>query len=119
MPIPFVDFNKFAILIWLVLFFGGAILPPVTGIMLNTVEESKRTAANSVANTVYNLMGYLPAPTFYGMVSAIANTPNDSSSRVPMACLMYSTLFSISFMFYGINAKIARERALKGASPVK
>lgn len=70
-PIPFVDFKVFAFLIWFLLFFGGFLLPQVTGIMLNSVEESKRTSANSIANLFYNLFGYLPAPSFYGMVSSI------------------------------------------------
>lgn len=107
LPIPFVDFSVFAWLMWLLLFFGGFLLPQVTGIMLNTVEEKKRTSANSIASLCYNLMGYLPAPSFYGMVSAITNNP---VSRVPMACLLYSTLVSISMLIIGINAKLAREK---------
>ena len=104
--IPFFEFHVFAVLIWLLLFFGGSVLPPVTGIMLNSVEQTKRTSANSVANFCYNLLGYLPAPTFYGLVSSIVD---DNESRLPMACLLYSTVFTISFICYGINTKIARE----------
>ena len=41
LPIPFIDqFEYFGIFMWLVLFFGGMILPPVTGIMLNSVPEN-------------------------------------------------------------------------------
>lgn len=102
-PIPFANFKIFAVLIWLVLFFGGSLLPSVTGIMLNSVEERKRTAANSVANLCYNLLGYAPAPSFYGLVSSLVN---DEASTVPMACLLYSTLISVSLLLYGINLKI-------------
>lgn len=50
LPIPFCDtFRNFAILIWFVLFFGGCVLPPLTGIMLNCVPENKRIQANSIA----------------------------------------------------------------------
>jgi hypothetical protein len=38
LPIPFVDKTHFSYLIWFLLFFGGFLLPQVTGIMLNTVE---------------------------------------------------------------------------------
>lgn len=106
LPIPFVNFAHFAYLIWFVLFFGGFLLPQVTGIMLNTVDESKRASANSVATLCYNLFGYLPAPSFYGMVSAIAGNP---LSRVPMGAILYSTLVSISFAIVGINMKLERE----------
>jgi sugar phosphate permease len=105
-PIPFCDFTGFAFLIWFVLFFGGFLLPQVTGIMLNSVEESKRTPANSVANLCYNLFGYLPAPSLYGMVSSIVDNPK---SRIPLGFLLYTTLFSIYFCVTGINKKIAKD----------
>jgi len=38
MPIPFLsNFKIVAVLLWFLLFFGGAILPAMTGMMLNTV----------------------------------------------------------------------------------
>lgn len=44
LPTPFFEgvdaFWPFLILIWLLLFFGGAILPGMTGIMLNTVNNN-------------------------------------------------------------------------------
>ena len=40
-PIPFVDsFILTVILAWLLIFFGGAILPTATGIMINTVKPN-------------------------------------------------------------------------------
>jgi hypothetical protein len=40
-PIPFIDnFVLFCVLLWFLLFFGGSILPSLTGIMLNTVKGS-------------------------------------------------------------------------------
>ena len=45
---------------------GGIILPAATGVMLDQVPPSLRTAANSVANLSYNLFGYVPAPYLYG-----------------------------------------------------
>lgn len=48
------------------LFFGGMLVPAVTGIMLNQVPQNLRTVCNSVANMSYNLFGYVPAPYLYG-----------------------------------------------------
>lgn len=56
------------ILMWLVLFFGGILLPLFTGIMLSTVEAELRPKANSIANLCYNLFGWLPAPFMYGTI---------------------------------------------------
>lgn len=40
-PTPwFNDFNAFATCLWFLLFCGGGILPCITGIMLNTVDQS-------------------------------------------------------------------------------
>ena len=40
LPVPFCsNVHAFAFFIWLILFFGGFILPPMTGIMLNSVSE--------------------------------------------------------------------------------
>lgn len=38
-PIPFIsNFWLFRVLLWFLLFFGGSVLPCLTGIMLNTVD---------------------------------------------------------------------------------
>merc|ERR1712086_921242 len=56
-PIPFIsNFPVFVALLWFLLFFGGAILPCMTGIMLNTVNKQLKTTANSIANLSYNLI---------------------------------------------------------------
>ena len=71
-PVPFcTQFSQIVVLLWFLLFFGGAILPAMTGIMLNTVEQELKTTANSLANLSYNLLGYLPAPFVYGVMSDI------------------------------------------------
>lgn len=69
LPCPFIDnFYLFFVFIWLLLFFGGFIVPVVTGILLVSVKPNERTVANSIANLAYNLFGYLPAPFIYGFV---------------------------------------------------
>jgi sugar phosphate permease len=68
---PVTIFNTFApsfTCLWFLLFFGGFALPSVTGIMIASVDEKQKTTANSFANLAYNLFGYLPAPTVYGIV---------------------------------------------------
>lgn len=68
-PFPFFDDYRICIiLIWIILFCGAVILPMLTGIMLSSVQTELRPQANSLSNLVYNLFGYLPAPTIYGIV---------------------------------------------------
>ena len=95
-PSPLVNsIEVYCTLLWLLLFFGGFILPPLTGIMLSSVENQQKASANSLANLAYNAFGYFPSPIFYGLVSQISG---GGSSRWPMGCLLYSTMLTISFL---------------------
>ena len=107
LPIPFLtNFYHFVTLIWFLLFFGGFVLPPITGIMLNSVSEYQRTSANSFANLSYNLFGYAPAPIFYGLISKISG---GDKSRWPLGCLLYSTVFTIGMLLNAIYKKFQLE----------
>lgn len=64
----FKSFAPVAVLLWFLLFFGGAILPAMTGIMLSCVDQSQKTTANSIANLCYNLGGFMPGPYIYGLI---------------------------------------------------
>lgn len=69
LPVPFIDsYFPFQLCLWLLLFFGGFIVPSATGILLVSVKPNERTIANSVANFAYNIVGYLPSPFLYGIV---------------------------------------------------
>lgn len=98
-PTPFVNnFPVFVCLLWFLLFFGGAILPCMTGIMLSTVDKQYKTIANSIANLSYNLIGYLPAPTIYGLIHDAGEGGN---SRWAMGVLMFSPIISITCLYLG------------------
>ena len=98
-PIPFVNsYPVFVVLLWFLLFFGGAILPCMTGIMLSTVQKEYKTIANSIANLSYNLLGYLPAPTVYGLIHDAGEGGN---SRLAMMMLMFSPIISILSLYIG------------------
>jgi MFS family permease len=91
-PIPFLDnFYVIAALFWGLLFFGGFILPPATGIMISSVGIFQRSQANSIANLFYNLFGYLPAPVLYGTISKAAERFDEKNllSRSAMFFLMF------------------------------
>ena len=108
-PAPFMNtLNNFSTCIWLTLFFGGFILPQVTGIMLSSVHESQRAQANGMAAMAYNLLGCLPAPAFYGMISSVSG-----SRKTPMVCLLYSSVISIGLLTSGTYMKLARDKQEK------
>lgn len=68
-PLPFVKHILFsASLVWIQFFCGGFCLPALMALQISNVPPSAKTTANSLANFVYNLLGYLPAPYVYGLV---------------------------------------------------
>ncbi len=97
LPIPFVDnFTIFKILIWLLLFFGGFIVPVMTGILLTSVKQHERTIGNSVSNLSYNLLGYLPSPFIYGFVCSLTG---GDQSRYGIGLLMFMSLPAALFLY--------------------
>ena len=70
LPVTYIKDNFYIVIgmLWGVLFFGAMILPSLTGIMLDCLEDDLKAKGNSFANLSYNLLGYLPAPFLYGMV---------------------------------------------------
>lgn len=93
LPIPFIDnFAVFCTLLWLLMFFGGAILPSLTGIMLNTVKNNQKTTANSIAYLAFNVFGYLPSPFIYG---AITDSGEGGNDRIALAALMYTAFIPV------------------------
>lgn len=83
------DFRAAIGLIWFMLFFGGYILPFVTGIMLAHVEQDLKAKANSLANFSYFMFGYTPAPTIYG---AVCSLTGGKKSRWGMISLLYTII---------------------------
>jgi len=94
--VPMIDDFKYLImLIWTMLFCGGFVLPILTGVMLNEVENNVRPQANSIANLCYNLFGYFPAPAIYGTICSFTG---GRKSKWGMVMLMYMTIPSFLFL---------------------
>jgi len=56
--------------VWVVLFFGGALLPAVTGVCVSSVPPDIRSLSSSVSMFIYNLLGYAAAPLAVGLISS-------------------------------------------------
>lgn len=110
-PLVFTDnFYGVSALLWGQFFFGGFCMPVLTGILLNTCPASLRTIANSIANLVYNLLGYLPAPYIYGLVYQLNGS---GKSRAGMLALQIAAAMSSVFLVILFLKKRAFERTEK------
>jgi len=88
-PCSFVNsFWPFVILLWLILFFGGMILPCLTGLAISSVSKEFSGQASSFNIIMTNLLGYIPAPYIYGL---IYDETYDSTPKLAMRIgLLYS-----------------------------
>lgn len=96
----FVPFQKeiwfFTLLLWLVLFFGGAIVAPLTGIIITSLPQELAGSANSITNFFCILFGYLPAPSVYGWIKTIKNV------HFAMQVTMWYSFSGVFWMIFAI-----------------
>lgn len=103
--IPFVDsFIPVASLLWLVLFFGGAMMPGLTGIMMVSVSPYLRAFGNSTGEIIKNIFGYFPSPFVYGLLNTLIN------NRAGIKFLMFWGLWAPLLLGFG---SIHKYRQLK------
>lgn len=63
------DLLSFGALMWLLLFFGGAVVPAAVGMSLSTVGGRLRPLASGVGSCTYNFLGFFLGPFVCGAVS--------------------------------------------------
>ena len=94
--IPFIDqFVPIVILLWLVLFFGGAMMPGLTGIMMVSVPPYLRAFGNSNGEIIKNVFGYLPSPFMYGWFNSLFN------ERAGLKLIMFWGLWAPILLAFG------------------
>jgi MFS family permease len=92
---------SFAVFLWMVLFFGAAIFPALTGIILSSLPPHLRGLGNSINCFVSNLFGFIPSPYIYGLINYLyQDVDKKMAFRVimcyPIICLV---LISIATIF--------------------
>ena len=103
-PIPFTSSSVVILtLLWLVLFMGAAILPGLSGILLNTVDFELRTQAASISNIFYNLCGMLPAPFVFGI---IAERVNRRAAMTQLMCMAPAAVVMLFIVFIPLRRHI-------------
>jgi len=57
-----------SILLWTFLFFGAAIIPIGTGVMISCVPKDCQATSSSISQLVFNLLGYFSSPMVTGFI---------------------------------------------------
>ena len=92
--------SLFIIFMWLAFFFGGAIIPILTGIIITSLPQHLRASGNSLQLFFGTLLGYLPAPYIYGVLEDYFEDGGKKSYFFNMFFLF------ICFILLGISKRI-------------
>lgn len=95
----------FGIVLWLFLFFGGALIPNMVGILLDSLTSRTLKGAGNSLNLIINAtIGYLPGPYIYGVMY---ESMKDTHPKLPFSL---SLLFSWVGVLFILFAMIFRYR---------
>ena len=97
------------------LFSGGMMLPGIMGLMLNTVDENLKTTANSIANTSFNLFGFLPSPYVYGLISDVGDVIGGNKRAAMKVNMTLPAVFSMLIVWQAFDVS-KRQRQSGGAA---
>ncbi|KAK1932731.1 transporter, major facilitator family [Babesia divergens] len=64
--------------VWVILFFGGCMLPPLTLITINTIPQKLQPMASSICMCVYHIFGYIGGTVVPGIVVDITMADNSA-----------------------------------------
>ena len=105
----------FGVCLWSVLFFGGACIPNIQGIMISSLDTDLRAAGTSIASIIQNIFGYLPSPVIYGF---IYNYSKASDKKLAMALTLWYSIVGVIFLSFSLyyrfkKIKIEQNMALE------
>ena len=95
---------------WLVLFFGGGIVPVLTSMIINAVPDEHTGSANSISNLLTNALGYLPAPYIYGILSDISGDLGVLGMKVTMWISVFGMIFLILATYYCFQSDMYKNK---------
>ena len=121
-PIPYLGYETKwlqIVFLWIMLFCGGMMLPAIMGMMLNSVDEGLKTTANSIANTSFNVFGFLPSPYIYGLIADYGdvvggNKRNAMKLNMTLPTVFATLLVSHAFIFKQRNREDCRRPVING-----
>jgi len=95
------DLNSIMLLLWLLLFWGGAIMPIATGLILSSVPVALRSFSSAVSMCTYNLLGYSLGGFLPGLLQEIVESNLKISHERSLAwgvrLILFWSLFGLLF----------------------
>jgi len=123
-PIPQLDdLYVIMVLLGLILFLLGAIMPLLSSVFLCAVPPSHRVLACSLTNCISLFLGHVPSTLLYGLASKTSHRATDAyyESRIPITVILYSTIFSTVLLLVSLvqSLKITAPPTLPASSTLR
>ena len=101
------------ITIWLLLFFGGAIVPVLTGILMAVTPQQLQPLASSMSITVFQILGYCLAPVLCGVIAEQKEFGLRGGFRVVLFWSGFGLLFNYFSMYWAHRRDLRKEERRK------
>ncbi|CAD7963962.1 unnamed protein product [Amoebophrya sp. A25] len=92
------EFYAVVVLLWLLLFFGGAMVPALTGMMLSVVRNDFRATASAVANGLFNVLGFAAGTLAPGLFMSFLSGTFRDRLRGGMSLLFCWAILGVIFL---------------------
>lgn len=100
-PAAFVkSFSVLITLVWFVLFWGGAIIPGATGLLLASVNADLRQFSSAMSMLMYNIGGYAAGTIFPGLVMQAAEDSYLSAGEDPEPAYIDALTLGMRLIFF-------------------
>jgi MFS family permease len=98
--------------ITIMLFFGAAVVPSSTGIVIDAVEPEERAFSSAMSQMGCNILGYALAPFLSGFVAEMAGGPEGLKWGFRLVC--WWGAFSFIFMLLAVHNSTKRLKSAEG-----
>lgn len=86
-----------SVLLWAFLFFGAAIVPVGTGIMVSSVSKDAQATSSSISQLIFNFFGYFLSPILTGIIMDAFENKKDGY-KWGMRVIFWWSFFAAIFM---------------------
>ena len=84
--------------LWGILFFGGCMISPATGICINAVHADLRSLSSAMSMFAYNLLGYGAAPIIGGKIADMTGDIGAGYRSIVYAVFVAAGMFYLSYL---------------------
>jgi len=101
----------FGIVLWLFLFFGGALIPNMVGILLDSLTSRTLKGAGNSLNLIINAsIGYLPGPYVYGVMYEMLK---EKHPKLSFSLTLLSSWLGVLFIMLAMIFRYRKFRKLE------